>query len=299
MKEVFKLMLVNYNIESSLPKRIVILGKNGFIASSVKKKLFQINCNVLALGKDDIDLTRDNSSTQLASILNKDDTLLFISAIAPVKDINMFQENIKICKNVCDALNKIKIKHLVYISSDAVYKDSMSSLSETSSAEPDSMHGLMHITREKMLKSNFEESYCILRPTLIYGSEDPHNGYGPNQFIRSALKKKDIELFGKGEELRDHVWIEDVSEIIKKSIIHMTHGTLNIATGNILSFYEIANSVIKCINSNLNVNTNPRNSPMPHDGYRSFNPSMIINNFKDFRFSKFDDVLKKIYKDYK
>ena len=36
---------------------------------------------------------------------------------------------------------------------------------------------------------------CIVRPTLVYGSNDPHDGYGPNKFIRNAQSKKYIKLF--------------------------------------------------------------------------------------------------------
>ena len=46
---------------------------------------------------------------------------------------------------------------------------------------------------------------AILRPTLIYGAGDPHNGYGPNRFRRLAATGKPIILFGEGEERRDHV----------------------------------------------------------------------------------------------
>jgi len=291
-------MVRNINIRPVIPSRVVILGKNGFIASAVKKKLQESGFNVLAIGKSDIDLTTNNSSNLLTSILNEDDTLLFTSSIAPVKDIQMFQDNIKICKNVCDVLTSKKIKHLIYISSDAVYKDSMSDLSEKSCAEPDSLHGIMHLTREKMLKNYFDNNFCILRPTLIYGPEDPHNGYGPNQFIRSSLNGKNIELFGNGEELRDHVWINDVVEVIIRSIMFMTDGCLNVTSGHVLSFNEIAKSVVKCINNDLQINSNPRTTNMPHNGYRSFDPSILLNNFKDFNFNKFDEVLPKIYKDY-
>ena len=58
------------------------------------------------------------------------------------------------------------------------------------------------------------KNLCIVRPTLVYGEGDPHNGYGPNRFIK-LIKKKPIELFGRGEELRDHVWINDVSRLFK------------------------------------------------------------------------------------
>ena len=39
-----------------------------------------------------------------------------------------------------------------------------------------------------------------LRPTLIYGTDDPHNSYGPNN-NRLATKNEDIILYGEGEEL--------------------------------------------------------------------------------------------------
>jgi len=38
----------------------------------------------------------------------------------------------------------------------------------------------MHLTREMILKNKFNKILCILRPTLIYGPGDSHNGYGPN-----------------------------------------------------------------------------------------------------------------------
>ena len=60
----------------------------------------------------------------------------------------------------------------------------------------------------------FGKKITIVRPTLIYGSSDPHNGYGPNQFIRLAQAKKDLSLFGRGEEKRDHVNVNDVGNII-------------------------------------------------------------------------------------
>ena len=70
----------------------------------------------------------------------------------------------------------------------------------------------MHATREAILKNKFSKILCILRPTLIYGIGDSHNGYGPNKFLRLIKKNKNISLFGKGEELRDHVSINDVTK---------------------------------------------------------------------------------------
>ena len=72
----------------------------------------------------------------------------------------------------------------------------------------------MHLIRENVLKNYFNEKLCILRPTLIYGKKDPHNGYGPNKFLRKISSNQNIDLFGKGEERRDHVYIDDVTGVI-------------------------------------------------------------------------------------
>lgn len=107
-----------------------------------------------------------------------------------------------------------KISHLIYISSDAVYEDSLKKMTENSSIKPNSLHGIMHCVREDLLKLYFKNNLSIVRPTLVYGPQDTHNGYGPNYFARNALQNRNIHVFGNGEELRDHVYIDDVSQLI-------------------------------------------------------------------------------------
>ena len=75
----------------------------------------------------------------------------------------------------------------------------------------------MHLMRENILKRSFnKKKLVIVRPTLVYGKGDTHSGYGPNLFIKRAKKNKNIILFGNGEELWDHIWINNLSDIIVK-----------------------------------------------------------------------------------
>merc|ERR1712127_291681 len=132
-----------------------------------------------------------NSIQKLSKILKKNDRLVFISAIAPVKNFRMLIQNLDMCKNVFEVLKKKKIDYLLYVSSDAVYSDSEKRINEQSETKPENLHGFMHLMRENILKL-LNMKLCIVRPTLVYGSNDPHNGYGPNQFIRLAQAKKDL-----------------------------------------------------------------------------------------------------------
>ena len=100
------------------------------------------------------------------------------------------------CVKILQSIKDKKISKIIYISSDAVYSDSFKKLNENSKTLPSSMHGMMHLTRELILRI-YSKNLCVLRPTLVYGPGDTHKGYGPNNFFRISEKNKDIVLFGK------------------------------------------------------------------------------------------------------
>ena len=279
-----------------IPKRVVVMGAGGFIGASLVKALKASKIHFLALTSEKLNLFDSDASDRLADILNSDDTLIVISAIAPCKNNEMLFQNILMMKAVCEAIEKQQPKHLIYLSSDAVYADSADPLTETSSAEPGSLHGVMHLSREIMLKQVCNVPMAILRPSLIYGAEDTHNGYGPNQFLRVALAGKEITLFGEGEEQRDHVYIEDVVNILLLVILYCSEGVINVATGSVVSFRKIAQMVSEYFNPNIIINTIPRVGPMPHNGYRPFDPVACLTAFPEFSYTTFANGLEKTFK---
>ena len=147
-----------------------------------------------------------------------------------------------------------------------------------------------------MLKQVCNVPMAILRPSLIYGAEDTHNGYGPNQFLRLALAGKGITLFGEGEEQRDHVYVEDVVNILLLVILHCSEGVINVATGSVVSFWKIAQMVSEYFNPNIIINTIPRVGPMPHNGYRPFDPSSCLTAFPEFNYTTFANGLELTFK---
>lgn len=268
------------------PQRVVILGAGGFVGSTAMLRLQQAKLNVLGLGRAELDLLQDKATEKLAAILQPNDTLVIAVAEAPCKNYIQLDSNIKMMRVICDALVQSMVTHIIYISSDAVYIDSPVKLTESSPTAPSSLHGIMHLAREKMLESimPISSSLAILRPSLLYGINDPHNGYGPNSFYRLALAGKVIELFGKGEEQRDHVYIDDLAEIIYQCITRHSHGVLNITTGQILSFYEVAEAVIQTMDHPVAIRYRSRTGPMPHNGYRAFDTTIFRQLFPNIQF---------------
>jgi nucleoside-diphosphate-sugar epimerase len=267
------------------------MGAGGFVGRHTAR-LLEGKTEVISLTRKEVDLLEPKSHEKLASYLNGADTLVVTSALAPCKSAPMLIDNLKMIDEVCKAIALQKPAHLIYVSSDAVYRDSMHRLNENSCAQPDSFHGAMHLTREVILKNSFQGPFAIVRPTLIYGADDPHNGYGPNQFVRKVRAHETIHLFGKGEELRDHIAVEDVAEIIRRVIVHRSEGVVNAVSGKEISFGAIAQLVKQLGNSSVTIQENPRKGPMPHNGFRAFDPKGREAAFPDFQCRPIEEGLK-------
>jgi UDP-glucose 4-epimerase len=289
-------MLEHLNSVPDHPKRVVVLGARGFVGGASVRRLGEEAIPVLGLARSDLDLLEEGAADKLAGYLLPRDALLVISAKAPAKDNAMLLDNIAMMKVICDVLENKTVAHVVYVSSDAVYADSDHPLTERSPAEPGSLHGIMHLARESMLRHSCSVPLAILRPTLIYGIDDPHNGYGPNRFRRLAAEGKDIVLFGEGEERRDHVLIDDVAEIVCRALLHRSQGVLNVVTGQVASFRDIAELVVSKFDKPVAIKGSPRQGTMPHNGYRPFDASATLAAFSGFRYTPVEEGVTTVHK---
>ena len=288
-------MLQHFHSQEVLPHRVVVLGGGGFIGGAIVRRLkgSGIACN--SLGRPDFDLLKPGAAERLAQTLGNQDTLIFVSAKAPCKDMDTLKVNNEMAQAVVAALRKKPVAHVVYISSDAVYKDSASPLTEESCAEPGSLHGVMHLTREVALRQEFAGPVAAVRATLVYGLDDPHNGYGPNRFRRLAAAGQDIMLFGEGEEQRDHVHVDDIAELVRDIILRRSTGIANAVSGQVVSFHALAQFAVTEFSSKSIIKGTPRNGPMPHNGLRPFDNSAVLKAFPGFRFKGWQEGLSAVH----
>lgn len=281
-------MLHHHNATPAAPRRAVVLGAGGFIGGAIFSTLGGAGA-VIGLGRKELNLLDERAGEQLAALLRAEDALVVVSARAPCKTPAMMLENIRMMASVCDALANRPIAHLVYVSSDAVYADGPLPLTESSPAAPTSLHGAMHLAREQMLVASAGATpLAILRPTLVYGAGDPHNGYGPNKFRRQANRGEAIVLFGEGEERRDHVDVDDIAAIVRLVLEHRSSGVLNIATGTVASFRALADKAVALSPRKVEIKGSRRTGPMPHNGYRPFDPAATLTAFPGFRYTAID-----------
>ena len=218
---------------------VTILGGRGFLGSAIAARLGREGVRTRTLGRVDGNLLEQHD-TGLIAILRSSRAVVFCAAQAPAHTPDDVVANAVMARNLVSSLRAGDVGRLIVISSDSVYGDISGVLDENSPTAPNTLHGLAHLTRELICQSSDVPSQAVIRPSAIYGIGDPHNAYGPNRFVRSALATGRIPLLGRGSAERDHVAVEDVAELTWRVIATGAEGPFNAVSGECRSFRDVA-----------------------------------------------------------
>jgi UDP-glucose 4-epimerase len=277
-------MLRHHYANAVRPERVLILGASGFVARDLARHLSEEKIEYRAIASSEIDLLEPESVARLQSAIRAGDALVVTSGLTPDKgkDVGTLMKNLTMAQHLAAALETAPCAHLVYISSDAVYDWREDLIRETSVRQPTDLYGLMHVTREQILTfiaAKTKTPLCIFCPCAIYGAGDTHNSYGPNRFLRSAIEDRTITLFGRGEEIRDHIHIEDVSRLLALCLLHRSSGIINAVSGNAVTFRDVASRIAKLASPEAKIEYVARGGPVTH---RHFDVTERIKAFPLF-----------------
>jgi nucleoside-diphosphate-sugar epimerase len=278
------------------PERVTLIGAHGFIGAAIKRHLDAAGIPVLALTSKEVDLTREDAPQLLTAKLQPPDAIVMLAALTPRmgRDASTLIRNVTMMQHVCRAVEKTGCAHFVYFSSDAVYPSGAGRVTEETLPSPVDLYGVMHLTRELMARSIANTPVLVLRPTQIHGAHDPHNSYGPNRFRNLALKEGRIALSDSGAATRDHIDIEDVAALALRCLLHLSVGTLNVATGESHSFLEVARMTAREYGAEVMVA--PDAKPVTH---RHYDIANTIKAFPDIRFTGLEEGIARVHRELK
>lgn len=285
-------MLIHENPKQTLQGRVIIVGARSFLGAATMSHLRAAGVVVLGLTSDKLDLRDMSNAKRLGEMLRPNDSVIMFAALTPDKghDINATVDNLRMAETLCAALDHQPCAHVIYFSSDAVYSMNDVIINEQSPTAPINLYGCMHLARELLFQSRVTCPLAILRPTMVYGAEDSHNAYGPNRFGREARETQKVTLKGKGEETRDHVYIDDIAKITFLCLRHRSSGVLNVATGKSISFFDLAFLIASISKKSVEVVCTERSTPITN---RHFDITATKIAFPEFEFTSLKEGLER------
>ena len=186
-----------------------------------------------------------------------------------------YMANLRVAASLVRQVDGAGIRHLVCLSSEAVYPPDVDHVNEASCAAASDLIGGMHRAREVMLQSLHKVPTAVLRLAQVYGVPGDDRP-GPDRMLRWVAAGEDIRLPGGGEDRRDYVLVDDVCRIVDETLAHGSRGVLNVATGHSIDLATVARKIVAVMHAQHRVQSVPRARPITH---REFDITAVFKAF--------------------
>ena len=206
--------------------------------------------------------------------------------------------------NLLKAALKFKVKRFYHISTDEVYghlEKGDDKFNESSPYNPRNPYSASKASSDFLVRSYF---YTHNLPTLI---SNCCNNYGPNQHgekfiptvINSLLNEVPIPVYGKGDNVRDWIYVKDHCEAMWRVLTKGKLGETYLVGANCeKTNLEIISNICKILEKDPNENINFIKDRLGHDFRYAIDNSKIRKEIKWSPKTSLEEGLKKTIKYY-
>ena len=187
----------------------MITGANGFVARNLRKFLSDQNIKTISISRKDFKkfnnetkiISKNYDEKTILSKIEKSNALIHLVGIGnQTINADYSSINYELTRKMVELCKKAKIPKIVYLSGLGVSKNT-------------TLGYFISKYKAEQAIINSKLNYTIFRPSYIVGNDDPFTKY-----LKSQMKKKLIEIPGTGKYSVQPIFINDVCQIILKSI---------------------------------------------------------------------------------
>lgn len=280
-------------------QQVIIFGSGGFIGGHLFAELSSLGrYKVTGLTSQQCDLLRYDNCRMLLESIQPGAILVFAAGVTRLVDnsVTVVEKNTRMVLNLCRIVEQTPISKFLFLSTIDVYGVNCNDIAirEDTPAGPDDYYALSKLISEQILlflahKRGF--SLTIFRLSGIYGPGDAGKST-MYALTKSLLDDGQINIFGKGESLRDFVWVSDLSRLVGMVLQQKVSGVYNIATGNSCTISTIAKKLIQHHGSGRLHYVQENKEEAQRAKYLSFDTAKLKNDFPGHRFVSLDDAIK-------
>ncbi|MFH2204186.1 MAG: NAD-dependent epimerase/dehydratase family protein [Elusimicrobiota bacterium] len=281
--------------------RVLLLGHSGFIGSALARRLHESRpgIEVVGLSYPPFDLTAQERIAELREELRPGTAVVMLSAVKRQSGdtLENYLQNQMMVVNLCRALEGRSSVRVVFFSSTAVYGEDVhnTEITEATPVRPRSYYGMAKYSGERILAKAFQSDngrgLVLLRPATVYGAGEPGTGYTPTGFLRKMRGGERLTLWGDGSELREFIYIDDLTALTERLIFSDFSGVVNIVSGRSRTFQEIAAAAVQLVGGGEAPDRKPRSKDKVDN---CFVPTYVPRLFPEFTFTSIEDGMRRI-----
>ncbi len=200
-----------------------------------------------------------NKLSEIQKVFSKEkpNYVMHYAAIVGVKrtsenPLEVFKD-IEGVKNIAELSKQYKIKKILFTSSSEVYGEPVKlPIAEDDTFNSKWPYGLVKILGEQYFLAYYKKygiPVTIVRFFNVYGPRQDfgNSGFVVSVFLKRALGKKPLEIFGTGEQTRDFVYVEDNVRLSLEAFLNdkVNGRPMNIGSGKSISILELAEKIKK------------------------------------------------------
>lgn len=272
-----------------MTKKVLVTGATGFIGFNLLEHLGGQDMEVyrgvrqLNANSDEFDVLCDltdlSSISAISENYNFDVIVHLASAIgwSGLSYEDMFVSNVL----ATGALGHIACQmgsNFIFASAALVHGKSSDSINDFSQINLDTEYARTKYEAELLLKSILPEA-CILRIGGVFGHNGPSH-LGINRSISEAISGVVPVLYGDGENLRNYIYVDDLTLIISDIVAREVSGTFLIAGQEALSVKSMLQEICDGL---LNGRDFVRENDSAHFQDQVITPSPKLLNGRSFR----------------
>jgi len=247
-------------------KRVWVAGHRGMVGSALVRRLAGEDCEILTVGRDSVDLTRQGETERWISEARPDAIFLAAAKVGGILandayPADFLYENLMIEANILEAAHQAKVAKVVFLGSSCIYpKFASQPIKEdsllTGPLEPtNEWYAIAKIAGMKLAEAyrrQHSEDFISAMPTNLYGPED--NFDLKTSHVLPALIKKAHEartrgddtmaIWGTGTVRREFMHVDDCADaLVFLMRTYSANEHVNVGSGEDLTVLALAELV--------------------------------------------------------
>jgi GDP-L-fucose synthase len=240
------------------------------VGSAIVRRLVEMDCQVLTVARERLDLLRQDATAQYLSSTKPDAVIVAAAKVGGIHANSTFpaefiRENLLIATNVIDAAFRVGVGKLLFLGSSCIYPR----LAHQPIVEEELLTGPLEPTNEwyaiakiagiklcQAYRRQYGADFISVMPTNVYGPGDnyhPENSHVMAGLIRRFHQAKQtrspsVRVWGTGTPRREFIFVDDLADACIHLLEHYSDESfVNVGTGEDMTIADLARLIAEIV----------------------------------------------------